>query len=266
MPYTYNDFQITKSGPILEVVLNRPESRNALKREMDRDWDAVLDEAEADEEVRVVMLRGAGKVFCAGHDLKQPRATTPPSAVPSMPRAWYFTKPIVAAVHGYVGGAGNTLLFGADFIIAAEGTKFAFEMYRGGGSAPTFLSLLFPMRVAKKLFMMGGWFDAEQALRFDYVQRVVPADQVHAEATRWAEHLSSIAPEGVQGTKQGIHRAYEVMHDLPNVVGMKDRARPLARAQGPSAPPRGGSAVREQGLDEAIRRRDAGFDPGITRV
>ena len=266
MAYTYDDFQITKSGAILEVVLNRPDSRNALKREMDHDWDAVLDEAEADEEVRVIMLRGAGKVFCAGHDLKQPRAATPPSAVPAMPRAWYFSKPIVAAVHGYVGGAGNTLLFGADFIIAAEGTKFAFEMYRGGGAAPTFLSLLFPMRVAKKLFMMGGWFDAEQALRFDYVQRVVPVDQVLAEAARWAEHLANIAPKGVQGSKQGIHLAYEIMLDLPNVVSIKDHARLPTRVREPGAPARGDSAVKEQSLDEAIRRRDAGFDPDVTRV
>src|SRR5262249_31052530 len=112
MAYDYNTLAVTLDGGVLDVLLDRPDKRNAITHEMQDEIDAVLDEAEVDDAVRAVVLRGSGVVFSAGHDLhdnerqsfaelRAPFAS--PSRAPQMLRAWYFRKPLIAAVHGYVG-------------------------------------------------------------------------------------------------------------------------------------------------------------------
>ena len=128
-------------------------------------------------------------------------------------RSWYFPKPLIAGVHGFVGPEALKTIATFDFVLAAPGTRFSYEQARVRTSAPGGNPLVFllPMRVWKKLILMGGWFSAEQALDFDFVQRVVAEPDLRAQVRAWAEHLAVMPSADVQIAKQGIHRQYELM-------------------------------------------------------
>src|SRR4051794_25001818 len=107
---------------------------------MEEDLDRILTEVEVDPSIRVVTLRGKGPVFSSGHDLKEAAAdysqgltpSTKPGYVPRLPRVWYFRKPIVAAVHGFVGPWSMLYLGYVDFVLATKGTRFSMEHARLG--------------------------------------------------------------------------------------------------------------------------------------
>src|SRR5262249_36522044 len=111
----------------------------AMTHEMKAELDAALDEAEIDSGVTAVVLRGEGPVFSAGHDLKQQFGGKPfqartfphasPSVHPKLPRAWYFRKPLIGAVHSYVGASAIALVACCDFNIAATGTRFSCDVF-----------------------------------------------------------------------------------------------------------------------------------------
>lgn len=269
----YETLEIVKRGPILDVRLNRPEARNAMTFKMDAELDLILDEAEDDPEVAAVTLRGNGVLFCAGHDLKEVaagyRSEGRPSGLPKhmtrpqMPRAWYFKKPLIAGVHGYVGPMGNHLIAGCDFVIAAEGTRFSFEQTRMGGGAAggTILNFQLPMRVVKKLWLMGGWFDTEKALAMDYVQRVVPLEDLEGETLRWAEEAAKIPAEQYTGAKEMIHRCYEI-RGLVGIAMIQNKV----SGHGSVKDRKFFEMVQEVGLKDALKWRDGQFDQSVARV
>src|SRR3984957_19920191 len=137
----YENFLVKADGPILEVVINRPAARNAITFALEEELERLLNVAADDDRVRVVTLRGAGKVFSAGHDLKEVAegyvkdarpSGLDPHRVPQLRGMWYFPKPIVAGVHEFVGPIAQDILAHCDFVIATEGTKFSFEQARMG--------------------------------------------------------------------------------------------------------------------------------------
>lgn len=274
--YDFRTLITSLEGGVLELVLNRPEARNAMSHEMERELSTALDRAELDPEVAAVMVRGEGEIFSAGHDLKEHFGGQPfteehfpeasPSIAPSLPRAWYFRKPLISGVHGYVGPAAIGLVCCSDFIIAATGTRFGCEMYRGSGSRPGMewlpLYVQLPMRVVEKLFLLGGWMDAEQALQFQFVQRVVPEDELAKQARRWAEQAALIPSESFGHAKDQIRRAYELL-------GLAAIPASLSPRPGPPSGERRtdfGKRLAEQGLRYAVQARDEKFDEGIARV
>lgn len=276
MDYKFNTLKVTLNDRILEVALNRPEKRNAMNPEMDKEVDRCLDIAEVDPDVKAVLIRGEGKVFSAGHDMKEFFAEPEtlnyqypermPSQAPGFHRAWYFRKPLIAAVHGYVGAAGIALVSCADFIIAGEGTRFGYEIGRGSGSSapPAFWSQLYvqlPMRAMEKLFLMGGWMDAREALQFHFVQRVVPEEDVVMEAQRWALQASNMPTTLFGQSKDTIRRSYEVL-GLSAIPGVLNPNRP------PPDPDADNflDLVNKVGVKEAVRLRDENFDDEVSRV
>lgn len=271
-------FLVNRRGPVMEVLINRPEARNAMNFPLDAEWDSLLDMAEEDPEVRVVTLRGVGPVFSAGHDLKEvadgyrnkDRATgqAPPWEVaarrgPHLPRSWYFRKGLIAGVHGYVGPAAQHFLAPFDFVIAAEGTRFSFEQARlgGGGQGGTVISQLLPMRVLKKFWLMGGWLDADTALQLQYVQRVVPPEELEAEVNCWADQMAMVPPEQISNGKEGIHRLYEIQ-GLLGIVGIGNKI----SGHGSGRDKEFFAMVQERGMKEALKFRDAAFKPDIAKV
>lgn len=273
----YETLKVGVDGPIVEVVLNRPEKRNAINFQMVREFDNVLAEAKFDRSVHVVSVCGAGKVFSAGHDLNDVKAVAEATArgeihpdVDPLGRSmlmssWYFPKPLIAGVHGFVGPEAMKTIANFDFIIAACGTRFSYEQSRVRTSAPGGNPLVFllPMRVWKKLVLMGGWFDAEQALDFHFVQRVVPEEEVRRELRAWAEHLATMPSGDVQIAKQGIHRQYELMGML-NMEFVQNRlATPLEKEPDGFWEQVSGSG---DALRQALRTRDEGIDPLVTKV
>ncbi len=278
MAYDYDTLAVDLKDGVLELVLNRPQSRNAIDHPMQNAIDSSLDEAELDDHVRAVLIRGAGRVFSAGHTLKE--ATDPtytgktfpqegfpvdsPSAGRIFQRAWYFRKPLICAVHRYVGPGGTTLVSCSDFNIAAEGTRFGFEIFRKQGVAPGFywlpMYVQLPMRVMEKIFLMGGWMDAQEALQFQFVQRVVPEDQLVDEARRWAAQCALIPSDSFGHAKDQIRRSYELL-------GLSHLHAALSR-YGPPRPDRPSmeKIVNEQGIAAALRMRDEGIDEDISRI
>src|ERR1700682_853151 len=127
----YEFFSVNQDGPVLEITINRPNERNAITFAMEEELDNLLHTATDDDSVRVVTLRGAGKLFSAGHDLKEVAegyiknaipSGRDPHRIPKLRRMWYFPKPIIAAVHEFVGPIAMDLVAHCDFVMAAEGT------------------------------------------------------------------------------------------------------------------------------------------------
>ena len=274
MKTDFNTLSITASDGVAQVILNRPKARNAISHEMMAELDVALDEAEVDPDVGAVVLRGEGKLFSAGHDLKEqlggkdfvaktfPHAS--PSVRPALPRAWYFRKPLIGALHGYVGPYAFALVACCDFNIAAAGTRFSCEVFKGSYPymewLPLYLQL--PMRVIEKLWLMGGWMDAEQALHFQLVQRVLPEEEVVDEALRWAAQAARIPGDSFAQGKDKIRRSIELMglSALPSVLDKQvttsadERSSELA------------STAQGKGLQDAVKALAEGFDPEIAKV
>jgi enoyl-CoA hydratase/carnithine racemase len=259
-------------GPICEVILNRPEARNAWNAQMHADYDHALDEAADDASIKVVTLRGAGKIFSAGHDLKEVAegystigkpSGWDPHRSPQLHHSWYFHKPIIAGVHEYCGPIATRTLACVDFVIAADGTRFSFEQTRRGGGNVVIdpLPMMLPLRVWKKLYMMGGWMDADQALSLHFVQRVVPRQELDAEVRRWAEQIALIPTRQVQVAKQGIHRQYELM-GLANMALVQNQI----TGHGSDEDKAWFQNVLDKGLKAALKERDSVFDQDIAKI
>jgi enoyl-CoA hydratase/carnithine racemase len=278
MRVDYHTLLVTVDGPIVEVLLDRPEKRNAINFEMVREFNEVLADAKYDPAVRVVSVCGEGKVFSAGHDLSDVKAMAEaaargerhpevdPLAPSGLMQCWYFPKLLIAGVHGFVGPEALKMIANFDFVIAAEDTRFSYEQARVRTSAPggTPLAFLLPMRVWKKLVLMGGWFDAQQALGFNFVQRVVPEDRLRNEVRVWAEHGAGMPGADIQVAKQGIHRQYELM-GLVNMEMVQNRLASPSIAQGSNdwwAQVDGSEGT----VRPAIARRDAHVDAAVTKV
>jgi enoyl-CoA hydratase/carnithine racemase len=266
-------------GSTLVVTFNRPEVRNSINWTMERELWAALDAAQRSPEVRAVVLNGAGEMFSAGHDLKQvaqelrdggpevdgewwARQTT-------MLPSWRFSKPLIAAVHGFVGPFANGILLTADFVIAARGTKFSFEHSRTGVGRPwgpyTLMYFMFPPRVVYKLWALGGWMDAEQAAALHYVQRVVEPEELDAVALHWAGQCALIDSEGFGHTKRGMHEMYEAMGLLDMVEIGRKPMEPLS-AEAIERNTEFNRTWKREGAKAALALRDAGVDPDFSQV
>jgi enoyl-CoA hydratase/carnithine racemase len=268
----YNgDLLVKKEGEVLSITLNRPEVRNAITHKMEEDMDDILDIAALDDEVKVVTIMGAGKVFSAGHDLKEVAQGYIDNAKAGgsddrrqrrLRGMWYFPKPIVCGVHEFVGPIAQDLVAHCDFVIAAENTKFSFEQARMGAGVIAWspLTFMFPMRVYKKLMMTGGWYTGEQALKWDFVQRVVPREDLENTVAAWAKEICLVPPQQTRAAKMGIHRQYE-LRGLVNMalVGNRESGH-------------GAEVDREffrrvqQDLPAALKFRNDGSDPTITQI
>jgi enoyl-CoA hydratase/carnithine racemase len=262
-------------GSTLVLTFNRPEVRNAISWTMEREFFLALQAAERLDEITAVVLNGAGEMFSAGHDLIDSSETTSTvdgemwARQTAMLPSWNFSKPLIAAVHKFVGPFTNGILLTFDFIIAAEGTRFSFEHSRISVGRPwgpyPLMYFMFPPRVVYKLWALGGWMSAEQAHDLQYVQRVVPMEELESTALHWAQQCSIIDPEGFKATKKGMHEMYEAM-GLPEMVEI---GRQPMRMPSPAAIERNqefSKTWQEQGIKAALALRDADVDPEFTQV
>lgn len=263
----YETLDVRTEGAIREIILNRPKQRNAINTTLESELAHALQAAEAEEAIRAVTIRGAGKAFSAGHDLKEFAetylATDDPiikTDLPQLAHNWFFSKPLLAGVHGYVGPEANKLVAACDFAIAAKGTRFSFEQARMGSVEPMDPVMCFalPMGVVKKLWLMGGWFDAESALQWRYVQRVVPHERLEYELRRWAKQAALVPPARYADAKRQMRQLY-VLRGL--VAGSE--ARQYRRDPKREAFYR---TLLDKGLHAALQFRDSDFDPEVSKV
>lgn len=206
-------------GPVTTVTLNRPEKRNALNVELLTQLCAAITAAEANPAQRVLVLRGAGTVFCSGLDLDeaaQPgRASTSADLVAQGLRTLAATRLVsIAAVHGAAIAGGAGLMSACDFAVATKDAKFGYPEVRRGlvpALIMTFLRRQLRERDARELLLLGKLFDAAHAHAIGLVNRVV-ADEA-ALATEVKTLVSSLlqgGPEAVAGTKKLLNELWPV--------------------------------------------------------
>lgn len=213
-------------GPVAVVTLNRPAKRNALSGEMlVRMHDAWM-QIDADPEIRVAILTGAGGNFCAGADLAAmaaghpddewtPRfAADPDLHWKALLRHFQPGKPLVAAVEGYAVAGGTEILQATDIRVAAESATFGVAEVRRGlfplGGSTVRLSRQIPYTVAADLLLTGRFVSAQEALRVGLVGHVVPDGTALAAAREIADQIAANAPLAVQAVLRSMRETREL--------------------------------------------------------
>jgi len=201
------------------LVMNRPDKLNALNNDLATALNQALERIGRDDSVRVVMLTGAGRAFCAGGDLaaigkgREARDTKQlepilRAGMGAVLRMRTMPQPVIAAVNGAAAGAGMNLALGADLRIAAEGSVFGQNFVKVGlfpdYGGTYFLPQLVGPSKAAELFYTADMMDAQMALRLGLVNRVVPAAQLEAEARALAARLASGPPLAIRAVKQTL--------------------------------------------------------------
>ncbi|MFI5266158.1 MAG: enoyl-CoA hydratase/isomerase family protein [Chloroflexota bacterium] len=203
---------------IATLTLNRPEKRNALDRELYEQLDQAFDRAEADEAVRVVVLRGNGPSFSSGNDMSQPssgdlrqwRERLTATSRRTF-RIWSFPKPVIAMVQGHCLAGACEFALACDMTVAAEDAKFGEPEIRHGSMAQLLMPWYIGHKKVKELILIGDVIDAREAERIGMVNRVVPNDQLETETYALAVKLAKVPPDAIMLNKRGINFAYEAM-------------------------------------------------------
>jgi enoyl-CoA hydratase/carnithine racemase len=233
-------------GEVAVIILNRPEQLNAFTDVMERELIECFDRSDADDAVRVVVVTGSGRAFCAGMDLAEAeptetfaawrRSETAPAgtqyAVPGedLPvrrdgggrvvlRMYDSLKPIVAAINGHAVGVGATLTLAADLRLGTEGAKFAFPFVRRGfvleSCSSWFLPRVVPHQVAMEWMLTGRTFDADEALRGGLLRSVHPPGQTLEAALALAHEIAEpTSPVTVAVTRRLLWRMLAADHPM----------------------------------------------------
>jgi enoyl-CoA hydratase len=232
--YEKEDFE---EGSMVTITMNKPETLNALNIEFSREIDDAFTEVEHDDDVKVVVIKGAGKAFSAGYDLgrvyfvygggtgKPEDKTRRPSQrsrlaydrwrSESLRRIFLLDKITIAQVHGYCIGGGLYMSLCCDMTIAAEDAKIGHSEQRLGFSGTMYV---FPIEVAligqkraRELLLTGKLIDGTEAERIGLVNQVVPADQLEAETRKLARSMTLLPRDGIAIGKATARLAYDSM-------------------------------------------------------
>ena len=212
----YKTIELIREEGIALLYLNRPEALNALNERMKSELIHALKETEEDENVRVMILTGRGRGFCAGADLNRfieiqesDQGDKKKSRFGSLdlPRAFVqYPKPIIAAINGPAYGFGFTVTLTCDIRLASERAKFSCAFVRIGVT-PEFCSTFFLPRLigygkAAELILTARAFDAHEALEIGAINYVFPHNKLMSEAKKMAKQIASMPPPAIQKSKE----------------------------------------------------------------
>ena len=270
------------------ITLNRPEKLNALTLELQEELNEALWEADNNNDVHCVILKGAGRAFSAGYDLTGAGGKVPVSRIESEENdyrksmspdddAWRLErsqryrmaifdmhKPSIAQVHGYCLAGGTDVALLCDMIIAADDAIFAFPPARDLGALPNNMWLYnVGPQWAKRLTLTGDSITGAEAAEIGLVLKSVPPDLLEQEVEQLADRLALIDPDLLTVNKRIINLALELM-------GARTLQRLAAENDVRGHNTRGAAGFRksmmEKGLKETLRDRDAKFGDGRARV
>ena len=177
-----DDVLYEKGDGFARITLNRPTVLNAMNKNVQRLLNDALERAEDDDDVKAVILTGAGRAFTAGGDLYShlyPDDDPAPSGMDNQMKIWSLLKPVIAAVRGHAVGQGFEFAGVCDFTIAAEDARFGEIQIRHGGSPPVLITpYMLGLKSAKEVLLLGEQIGAQDALRMGIVNKVVPVDQL----------------------------------------------------------------------------------------
>ena len=219
---SYENVIYEKDGHVASITLNRPDKLNALSEGLVSDIVAAVEEASADNEVRAVILKAAGRAFSAGYDIS-------PGAEPwdedlgtkflafrvntnQWLKIWNSPKPIVAQVHGYCLAGGTDLALSCDIVVAAEDATFGLPDVRGIESVQNHMwTFLAGPQWAKRMMFTGDPIDGKTAERIGLVLNAVPPEGLEAEVKRLAGRIANVPLELLMPHKSLINKVMDLM-------------------------------------------------------
>jgi 2-(1,2-epoxy-1,2-dihydrophenyl)acetyl-CoA isomerase len=226
-------------GRVAALSFHRPQALNALTREMIAEARDALGRAAADDAVRVIVLGGEGRAFCAGADLKANVSVDPFDAyqriageyVPFVLALRTCAKPVLAAVRGAAVGAGMSLALACDLLVAARSARFGQTFVKVGLCPDLGSSIFLPRAVgaarAREMALFGDLVSAEEGLALGFVNRVFPDESFDAEVAAYAARLAQGAPMAMAIAKRLFERSFE--SDLAALAGEEALAQSLLR-------------------------------------
>ena len=254
---------------VRRITLNRPEKRNALNHTLRGGVIAALQEADADPEIHVAIVRGAGKCFSAGYELgagnegqEHPWYTAggdghwPRHVVPAWMGIWDLAMPVIAQVHGYCLAGGSELATGCDLIYAAEDAQIGYPAVRFGVPDMQYHAWFIGMRRAMEMMVTGDAISGTEAAELGWATRAYPADQLEAKVLEWAERIADMPPDLVQLNKRTVHRQMEVMGLR---TGMRAGSELCALGTHQKSFFEFMKKLRKDGLTDALQERDEKF-------
>lgn len=222
-------YETRKQGALVLLTLNRPEKMNALNGELITGLREAVERAEADSDVRVIVLRGAGDdAFSAGYDIDSDGGSDEP--VPTVDSLldnfedstvhvhaiWDCNKPVIAAVDGYCLAGGSDIAMACDMVVASEDSEFGYPGLRMGGVPPT---LIYPfvmnLHESKELLFSGKVVDAERAEELGMVNRIVPQDDLLDTVMAEVEEIRKMPGNNVRILKHVVNGIAEMQGAKP---------------------------------------------------
>ncbi len=219
------NIKVTEDNGIVSITLNRPERLKALVGHMRRDLAEALEEAGSDPHVRVVVINGEGRAFCAGGDISFMAELVERGDAEEFGRLLgaarrvvlairHMTKPVIASIEGPASGAGFNLALACDLRIASATATFSQSFVKLGfhpdWGGTYFLPRMVTSNIACELFFLGDTIDANEAFRLGLINRVVAPEELEAETQKLAERLRSGPAVSIAAAK---HAVYASEHD-----------------------------------------------------
>ena len=210
-----------KRDRVVVITLNRPESLNAINRQLRGELAGAIRRFDQDENSIVAIITGAGRGFCSGRDLKERaadnaaglQARAGDSMSPERPYMWPQTwKPLVAAINGYALAGGWSIAQMCDIRLAAQDARLGVTESRVGLLAPfaVILPQVLPMTAVMELVLTGEPITAQRAYEIGFVNKVVPAEQLMEESIALAERIAANAPLSLQYFKELAYRGVDM--------------------------------------------------------
>lgn len=253
---------------VRRLTLNRPTKRNALSHALRAALFDALRDADADPEVRVIIVRGAGTNFSAGYDLAQDPSQTPPWPISPADGAWArhvltgwfemmdLSTPIIAQVHGYCLAGGTELASACDLVYVADDAQIGYPPVRSMSSPDMAWHVwLMGMRRAMEAMLTGDSMSGPEAVQAGFANRSFPADRLEAEVLAIAQRVAKVPPDLQALNKRVVHRGMEIM-------GMRDGLRATADLNALGFHQRSSREYfgrLRQGVTAALSERDGAF-------
>jgi enoyl-CoA hydratase len=272
----YETLLVEQIGRVLRLTINRPERRNALSRAVQTDLIDAVEAAGQDPDVHAVIIRGAGKGFCAGYDvtpsgeaghgaaaqISLPRRAVETTAMArGWSRIWNAPVAVIAQVHGHCLAGGTDLALHCDLILTAEDATIGYPALRMGGTPPTNMWLYHVgPQWAKRLLFTGDTFTGRMAEKIGFALEAVPADTLDERVLALATRIAAMGRDIVAINKHVLNRGI----DLMGRALLQDIAAPMD-AIANQAPEMGAFQARAQeiGLGPAFKERDLPFAEGV---
>ena len=221
----YSAILVDEPAPRLRrVTLNRPEKRNALNHALRGELIRALQAGDADPEVRVQIVRGAGTCFSAGYELgsgneglELPWFTAageghwPRHVVAGWMGIWDLAKPVIAQVHGFCLAGGSELATGCDLVYVAEDAQIGYPAVRFGVPDMQFHAWLVGLRMGMEMMLTGDPISGAEAARLGWATRAYPAAELEERVLAMAQRVAALPPDIVQLNKRAVHRQMELM-------------------------------------------------------